>query len=104
MANQSVLVDQRMEIFIIKCDLGRILWGAFDGVFWTKQHFSPYALSLRVASAAEAFKDDKLATIEIMDSDRVALERERENSSSWFPWSLAAVTNAAILAKRKENS
>lgn len=88
----------------VKCDLGRILWGAFDGVFWTKKHFSPYALSLRVASAAEAFVDDKQATIEIMDSDRVALEKERENSSSWLPWGVAGIATAAIIAKQKGNS
>jgi hypothetical protein len=38
--------------------------------------FTPYALSLRVASAAEAYADDKAETIAAMNSNRID-NRER---------------------------
>lgn len=64
----------------IKCNLGQRFGGWFDGFPWTKTYFTPYALSLRVGSAAEAWTEDKKATIEIMDSDRVYSEKENSNS------------------------
>ncbi len=69
---------------ILKCNLGQILCGWFDGAFWTKDHFTPYALCLRVGSVAEGFKEDKEKTIEIMKSDRVAKEKIRAPKSKVF--------------------
>lgn len=62
---------------ILKCNVAKVAAGIFDGVSWTTKFFSPYALSLRAGSAAEAYDDDKKATISIMESDRVEKSWEK---------------------------
>ncbi len=61
----------------VKCNIGRRLWGLGDGWIWTRKFLTPYALSLRVASAAEAYDDDKAATIAKMNNPHM-VDREVE--------------------------
>jgi hypothetical protein len=49
-----------------KCNQGNRWGGIFNGAPWTNRWFSPKALLLRTASAAEAFPDDVAQTIAIM--------------------------------------
>lgn len=58
--------------YTTKCDLGEIFGGIFNGAPWANANFTPKALLLRVAAAAEAYPDDIKATIEVMKSSRVA--------------------------------
>ncbi len=58
---------------LLKCNLGQRAAGRFNGWFWTNKIFTPYALCLRVGSAAEADEDyDKKETMNLMRSNNVA--------------------------------
>lgn len=61
----------------VKCDVAMVANGIFDGAPWTNSHFTPKALLLRVASAAEAYFDDIQATTKIMSSNRVSSAKSR---------------------------
>lgn len=54
-----------------KCNVADIFFGIFNGSIFTKSYFTPKGLLLRVASAAEAYSEDKATTSKIMSSDRV---------------------------------
>jgi hypothetical protein len=55
----------------MKCNMGDRWGGIFNGAPWTGRWFSPKALLLRTAAAAEAFHDDVVKTSQIMMTDRV---------------------------------
>lgn len=63
---------------ITKCDAGDRAAGIFNGAPWTDWKFTPKALLLRVASAAEGDKLDVQMTRQVMeDTSRVAQEKIR---------------------------
>jgi hypothetical protein len=78
---------------IVKCNIGQRFGGVFDGWWWTRQYFTPYGLVLRVASALEAYEDDKTETVKIMKSERVVQEPDVSSSST----TMAATIGLAVL-------
>jgi hypothetical protein len=81
---------------LTRCNLGQTFFGLFDGFPWTNQFFTPYALSLRVSSATEAWEEDKEFTKYIMKSNRVATPKERE--WDWRPSVTTTVTSVGFAA------
>lgn len=86
---------------LLKCNLGQTLWGWFDGFWWTTEFFTPYALSLRVGSAAERYSDDIEETKKIM-LDKARVTETKERLWGWGSYvSAAGVGALAVFTAKK---
>ncbi len=82
-----------------KCNAGDRAWGLFNGFPWTNWIFTPKALLLRTASAAERYASDINETKTIMGSDRVAVEKVQPSAALAPAGVLSFAVGALAVAK-----
>jgi hypothetical protein len=86
---------------LMKCNAGDRWGGYFNWAPWTSWYFTPKALLLCTAAAAENVKEDMEVTTKIMNSNRVAKEKIPQESNIFATAALVVAIAGVGLALKK---